>query len=74
MTNALRGVRLADVFDLVRTMYGEARGSTRADRIAVALMVRNRFSRPGWWSRHPDGGILDDTIQAVCRDPHQFSR
>ena len=72
MTNALRGVRPADVFDLARTIYGEARGSTQADRIAVAWVVRNRLARPGWWSRHPDD-IPDDTVQAVCREPQQFS-
>jgi N-acetylmuramoyl-L-alanine amidase len=73
MTNAVRGVRAADVWDLARTIFGEARGSTHADRIAVAWVVRNRLARPGWWTRHPDDGIPDDTIQAVCREPKQFS-
>ncbi len=69
----LRGVRGADVWDLARTLWGEARGSTQADRIAVAWVVRNRLARPGWWTRHPDDAIPDDTIQAVVREPAQFS-
>ncbi|CAB4142820.1 SleB Cell wall hydrolyses involved in spore germination [uncultured Caudovirales phage] len=73
MTNAVRGVRAADVWDLARTIYGEARGSTHADRVGVAWVVRNRLARPGWWTRHPDDGIPDDTIQATCREPMQFS-
>ncbi|MCA6303684.1 MAG: cell wall hydrolase [Phenylobacterium sp.] len=72
-TGPLRGVRAADVWDLARTIWGEARGSTQADRIAVAWVARNRLARPGWWSRHPDDGIPDDTIQAVVREPMQFS-
>jgi N-acetylmuramoyl-L-alanine amidase len=69
----LRGVRAADVWDLARTLWGEARGSTQADRIAVAWVARNRLSRPGWWSRHPGDDVPDDTIQAVVREPMQFS-
>jgi N-acetylmuramoyl-L-alanine amidase len=71
--NALRGVRSADVWDLARTIYGEARGSTQGDRVAVGWVVRNRLARPGWWSRQRDDDIPDDTIQAVCREPMQFS-
>jgi hypothetical protein len=54
MTNAVPGVRAADVWGLARTLYREARGSTQADRIAVAWVVRNRPRRTeGYRSRVP---------------------
>lgn len=63
----------ADTFTLARTIWGEARGESMRGRLAVAHVVLNRLARPGWWSRHEGDGIPDDTIQAVCRDPYQFS-
>lgn len=42
-------------------------------QIAVAWVIRSRATNPGWWSRQRGDGIPDDTIEAVCLDPHQFS-
>jgi len=71
MTKAIR-YSAADLDTLARTLHGEARGEGEEGMSAVAWVVRNRAARPGWWSRHPDD-IPDDTIQAVCLDPKQFS-
>ena len=72
MATALH-VRPEDVLALARTLYGEARGEGAAGLAAVAWVVRNRLARPGWWSRERGDGIPDDTIEAVCLDPKQFS-
>lgn len=64
--------RDADVLALARTLWGEARGEPREGQIAVAWVIRNRTENPGWWSRQRDG-IPDDTIEAVCLEPNQFS-
>ena len=66
-------MRAADIDSLSRTIYGEARGEVMLGKIAVAHVVLNRFKRPGWWTRHMGDGIPDDTIQAACHDPWQFS-
>jgi len=63
----------ADRDNLARTIWGEARGELYGGQVAIANVVMNRFKRPGWWSRERGDGIPDDTIQAVCRDPWQFS-
>jgi len=62
-----------DLDTLARTLWGEARSERRAGMEAVAWVVMNRFARPCWWSRNRGDGIEDDTIEAVCRDPWQFS-
>lgn len=64
--------RDADVLALARTLWGEARGESRMGQIAVAWVIRNRAENPGWWSRQRDG-IPDDTIEAVCMEPNQFT-
>jgi N-acetylmuramoyl-L-alanine amidase len=66
----------ADVDIMARTLYGEARGSTRDDRLACGWVIRNRaviatqfmqkFRR-----RHPNFG--DGSLAAVCLDPFDFS-
>jgi spore germination cell wall hydrolase CwlJ-like protein len=61
-----------DLSILARTLYGEARGSSDEDRIAIAWVARNRLADPKWWSREPDV-VPDDTFAAVCLDPKQFS-
>ena len=62
-----------DIDTLARTIWAEARGEGRAGMVAVAHVILNRLNRPGWWSRDQNDGIPDDTIQAVCCDPWQFS-
>lgn len=64
--------RPEDVLILARTLYGESRGESEDGQTAVAWVVRNRAEHPGWWSRQRDG-IPDDTIEAVCLEPNQFS-
>lgn len=58
---------------LARTCYGEARGENFDGKVAVCWVVKNRFLRPGWWTRERGDGIEDDTIEAACMDPLQFS-
>lgn len=62
-----------DIDTMARTIYGEARGESRAGQVAVAYVILNRASRPSWWSRGAGPGIPDDTIAAVCRRSAQFS-
>ncbi len=64
--------RQADIDILARTLWAEARGEGLVGMKAVACVILNRLKKPGWWSRHKDN-IPDDTIEAVCRDPYQFS-
>lgn len=64
--------RPEDVLAMARTLFGECRGESLNGQIAVAWVIRNRAEHPGWWSRNRDG-IPDDTIEAVCLEPHQFS-
>jgi spore germination cell wall hydrolase CwlJ-like protein len=62
-----------DITTMALTVWGEARGETREGQKGVAWVIRNRYENPGWWSRQRGDGIADDTIEAVCRDPFQFS-
>ena len=62
-----------DVNMMTLTVYGEARGSSLKDKVAIAHVIMNRFKRPGWWTRHPGDDIPDDTLAAACIDPKQFS-
>lgn len=62
-----------DLDTMALTVWAEARGEAIIGQRAVAWVIRNRWEQPGWWSRQRGDGILDDTIQAVCRDPWQFS-
>ena len=62
-----------DLITLALTIWAEARGEGLDGQRAVAWVIRNRWQNPGWWSRQRGDGIPDDTITAVCRDPHQFS-
>jgi N-acetylmuramoyl-L-alanine amidase len=66
-------IRPQDIDSLTRTLWGEARSETLEGKVAVAHVVLNRLKRPGWWSRQRGDGIPDDSIEAVCRDPWQFS-
>ena len=65
--------RAIDISTAARTLWGECEGEPQAGKEAVAWVMRNRVERPGWWSREKGDDIADDTIQAVCRDPWQFS-
>ncbi|MBK8225358.1 MAG: cell wall hydrolase [Candidatus Obscuribacter sp.] len=62
-----------DLDTMALTVWAEARGEEIIGQRAVAWVIRNRWEQPGWWSRQRGDGIPDDTIQAVCRDPWQFS-
>ena len=62
-----------DLQTMSLTVWAEARGEPEEGQHAVAWVIRNRFSHPGWWSREKGDGIPDDTIAAVCRDKYQFS-
>jgi len=33
------------------TLYGEARGQSLLDRLAVGAVIRERVLRPGWWGK-----------------------
>ena len=46
------------------TLYGEARGQSLLDRLAVGAVIRERVLRPGWWGRD---------WESVCRHPWQFT-
>jgi hypothetical protein len=63
---------LDDLDVMALTVWAEARGEGIKGQSAVAWVIRNRWEHPRWWSRHRDG-IPDDTIEAVCKDPWQFS-
>lgn len=56
-----------------RTLYGEARGEPYQGKVGIAWVMRTRLENPGWWSRDKADDIPDDTLEAVCRDPKQFS-
>lgn len=77
-------IRERDVDVMARTIYGEARGETMQGMRAVGNVILNRAHSPGWWSRINiddliDGfdeslaDIPDDSVEAVCRKPWQFS-
>ena len=66
--------RLArDIDVLGRTVMGEASGEPWDGKLAIGHVVLNRLAQPSWWSRQPNDNIEDDTIEAVCMDPLQFS-
>jgi spore germination cell wall hydrolase CwlJ-like protein len=53
----------ADLLTLARTIYGEARGDSPAEREAIAHVIMNRVNGKGF----------PKTISEVCRQPKQFS-
>lgn len=60
-----------DLAIMARTIYGEARGSSREDRIAIAWVIRNRANidlgsdkKPDWWG---------ESVAGVCLAKWQFS-
>ena len=73
LSSNLNSVSAADLDTMALTVWAEARGEAIIGQRAVAWVIRNRWEQPGWWSRQRGDGIHDDTIQAVCRDPWQFS-
>ena len=64
---------LGDARALALTLWGEARGEDDVGMAEVAGVVLTRVSNPGWWTRNRGDDIPDDTIEAACRDPWQFS-
>ncbi|MTI10177.1 cell wall hydrolase [Curvivirga aplysinae] len=69
----MKTIRLIDVETLARTIWAEARGEGPDGMMAVACVILNRWRDPKWWSRDENDDIVDDTVEAVCRDPWQFS-
>lgn len=71
------GVTSDDVLTMAKTIYGEARGSTHLDRIAVGFVIVNRMKKAKQYktetgkTKHPLFGA--GTIQSACRMPWQFS-
>ena len=58
----------ADDYEVVAlTLYGEARGCHVLDRLGVLAVIRERYLRPGWWSKP------GHTWADVCRFPWAFS-
>lgn len=49
---------------LARTLWGEARGETKAGREAIALVILNRLKKPSRFGK---------SIEEVCLKPAQFS-
>ncbi|HSO43463.1 MAG TPA: cell wall hydrolase, partial [Rhodospirillales bacterium] len=49
---------------LAATIWGEARGESEEGKLAVASVIANRATRPGWWGRD---------IRSVCLATAQFS-
>lgn len=66
-------LRRIDVDTAARTVWAEARGEGPLGMRAVAWVMKHRLARPCWWSRERGDGIPDDTLEAVARDPWQFS-
>jgi len=64
---------VGDIQAVAMTLYGEARGTSLLDRLAVGAVIRERYLRPGWWTRKKDDDIPDDTWEAACRHPWQFT-
>lgn len=54
-----------DIDILARTIYGEARGETKAGQIAVGLVIINRYKSRKWFAGR--------TIADTCLKPWQFS-
>jgi N-acetylmuramoyl-L-alanine amidase len=70
-------IRERDIDALARTLWAEARGEGLTGMEAVACVIINRHivsiqENGFWWSENKDE-IPDNTIEAVCRDPWQFS-
>jgi len=67
-------MRSIDLLTMAATIYGEARGTSQVDREDIAHVILNRFKDgPDWMKSQRGDGIPDFTIEAVCRDPWQFS-
>lgn len=62
-----------DLDVMALTVWAESRGETPAGQRAVAWVIKHRWLNPRWWCREKGDGIPDDTIEATCRDPWQFS-
>jgi spore germination cell wall hydrolase CwlJ-like protein len=55
------------------TLYGEARGSTHADRVAIAHTILNRMRARAWWGKSAGPRLADHSMAAICLKPMQFS-
>ena len=64
---------LGDLHAMALTLWAEARGEGVNGMAEVAGVIIVRFNNPGWWTRDRGDDIPDDTIEAACRDPWQFS-
>src|SRR5574337_973675 len=55
---------LSDQEVIARTLWGEARSQGIMGMVAVACVIMNRTSMPGWWGT---------SLRGVCLAPMQFS-
>lgn len=55
---------LSDQEVIARTLWGEARSQGIMGMVAVACVIMNRASMPGWWGTN---------LRGVCLAPMQFS-
>lgn len=61
-----------DLWLTALTIFGEARGSTQQDRLAIGYIIRNRAEARSWYGRDVSG-YPDHTPAAVTQKPWQFS-
>lgn len=61
-----------DILIAALTVWGEARGSTQDDRLAIAHTIINRAKARTWWGRSRAGHPAH-SLAAVCLYPQQFS-
>lgn len=69
-------ISVQDVIILAKTIFGEARGSTHLDRVAVGFVVKNRCEKARHYKKekkktHPLFG--DGSVSSACLAPWQFS-
>lgn len=64
MKNLVLNVTWGELERAVDTLYGEARGESRAGQVAVAWVIVNRACHPRWWGK---------TLGEVVVKPKQFS-
>ena len=74
MPDALQ-VTPGDLDLVTRTLYGECRGEPLAGQQAVAWVIRNRASDPGWWTSYqsPTSTGRITAVGRACVTKGQFS-
>lgn len=62
-----------DVVICAATIYGEARGTTQADREDVMGVIWNRWKHGPRWMKRGSAEYPAGTLAGVCTSPWQFS-